>query len=65
MTIKREILRLPQVKATTGLAASTIYLKLSSGDFPKAIKLGPRAVGWFADEIQAWLNDRAQMREGV
>lgn len=52
------ILRLPAVKARTGLAGSTIYLRISEGSFPKPISLGSRAVGWIEAEIQEWLKDR-------
>ncbi|MBT4159970.1 MAG: AlpA family phage regulatory protein, partial [Gammaproteobacteria bacterium] len=39
------ILRLPTVKARTGLSRSSIYLKISQNQFPKSISLGARAVG--------------------
>ena len=49
------ILRLPNVKASTGLSRSTIYLRISQGTFPKLVKLGGRAVGWVQTEVQEWL----------
>jgi prophage regulatory protein len=49
------ILRLPNVKASTGLSRSTIYLRVSQGTFPKPVKLGGRAVGWVQTEVQEWL----------
>ena len=49
------ILRLPAVKASTGLSRSTIYLRVSQGTFPKPVSLGGRAVGWLEAEIQEWL----------
>ena len=52
------ILRLPAVKARTGLSRSTIYLRISEGRFPKAISLGGRAVGWIETEIDDWLNQQ-------
>jgi prophage regulatory protein len=52
------ILRLPAVKARTGLSRSTIYLRISEGGFPKAISLGGRAVGWVEAEIDDWLNQQ-------
>ena len=48
-----EILRLPTVKARTGLSRSTIYLHISEGIFPKPVSLGARAVGWPDYEIEA------------
>jgi len=50
------ILRLPVVKARTGLSRSTIYLRISQGNFPKPISLGDRAVGWIEAEVNDWLN---------
>jgi prophage regulatory protein len=56
------ILRLPAVKARTGLSRSTIYLQAASGEFPKPISLGPRAVGWLECDIEAWLSQRITRR---
>lgn len=52
------ILRLPTVKARTGLSRSTIYLRMSEGSFPKPVSLGGRAVGWVETEINDWLNQQ-------
>ena len=52
------ILRLPAVKARTGLSRSTIYLRIAEGGFPKSISLGGRAVGWIESEIQAWVQQQ-------
>ena len=49
------ILRLPTVKARTGLSRSTIYQRAADGTFPKPVNLGARAVGWIEAEIDAWL----------
>jgi len=49
------ILRLPAVKARTGLSRSTIYLRMSEGRFPTSIALGDRAIGWVEAEINDWL----------
>jgi prophage regulatory protein len=54
------ILRLPAVKARTGLSRSTIYLRVSEGSFPKPVSLGGRAVGWVESEIQRWLEQRIE-----
>lgn len=52
------IWRLPEVMAHTGLSRSAIYEKMGKGEFPLSISLGPRAVGWIADEIIDWINER-------
>ena len=50
-----EILRLPAVRARTGLSRSTIYQRVREGTFPRPINLGKRAVGWVEGEITAHL----------
>jgi prophage regulatory protein len=52
------VLRLPQVKQRVGLSRSTIYSLAAVGRFPLPIKLGARAAGWLATEIDAWLAAR-------
>jgi len=47
------ILRLPNVKAATGLSRSTLYLRITHGVFTHPVSLGGRAVGWPADEVAA------------
>ena len=50
------ILRLPQVKAKTGLSRSTIYARIAQGSFPKPVPLGgARAVGWVEAQVEGWL----------
>lgn len=52
------ILRRKQVEQRTGLARSTLYLKISRNEFPAPVSLGARAVGWLESEIESWLRDR-------
>ncbi len=54
------LLRLPAVQARTGLSRSTIYLRISRGQFPKQVSLGERAVGWLESEIDSWVDARIQ-----
>jgi prophage regulatory protein len=54
------ILRLPIVKARTGLSRSTIYLRISEGRFPRPVSLGGRAVGWIEMEVDDWLNQQIE-----
>lgn len=49
------ILRLPEVKARTGLSRSTVYQRVAERTFPPPVNLGKRAVGWLASEIDGWL----------
>lgn len=54
------ILRLPAVKASTGLSRSTIYLRIAEGSFPKPVSLGGRAVGWIEAEVNDWLKQQIE-----
>lgn len=47
------ILRLPAVKFESGLSRSTIYLRISQGQWTKPVSLGARAVGWPSSEVAA------------
>jgi prophage regulatory protein len=47
------ILRLPDVKAATGLSRSTIYLRVAHGVFTHPVSLGGRSVGWPSHEVTA------------
>lgn len=55
-----KILRLPEVKETTGLSRSSIYLRIANNEFPSPISLGGRAVGWLESDIQSWLTERIE-----
>lgn len=56
----QRILRLPSVRERTGLSRSNIYAKISRKEFPAAVSLGARAVGWIEAEIEAWLEARIE-----
>jgi prophage regulatory protein len=58
----RRIMRLPEVKSSTGFGRAWIYQLMSEGKFPKARRIGARAVGWPSDEIEQWVNDRMEGR---
>lgn len=54
----KTILRLPTVKARTGLSRSSIYLYVSRGEFPKPIRLGANSIGWPESDVEAWIEQR-------
>ena len=60
--MEQHILRLPTVKAITGLSRSTIYLRMSEGSFPRQVNLGSRAVGWISSEIDHWTEEKLASR---
>ena len=62
--LQHKLLRLPQVKATTGLSKSSIYARISEGAFPKQIPLGPRLVVWVESDIQNWIAEQVSAARG-
>ena len=54
-----QIYRLGRVSEITGLSRSWIYLAIKNGEFPKPIKLGKRAIGWVALDIQEWIKAKS------
>jgi len=62
--INQKLLRLPQVKASTGLSKSSIYARIAEGTFPKQIPLGSRLVVWVESDIQNWINEQVLAARG-
>lgn len=52
------LLRLPEVKRLTGLGRSAIYQQMQAGEFPRSVKVGPRAATWSEAAVQAWIAQR-------
>jgi prophage regulatory protein len=51
------IIRLKSVIARTGLSRSTIYRMIAEGRFPKQIRIGIQATGWYESEVEQWMAD--------
>jgi prophage regulatory protein len=62
VAVERRILRRPEVEQKTGFKRAHIYNLMKEGKFPKALRLGVRAVGWDSVEIDQWIADRLQER---
>lgn len=56
------IWREPKVKEETGLSKSTRWRLMKVGEFPPKVQLGPRAVGWRAEEVLRWCQERCEAR---
>lgn len=54
-------LRLPEVKALTGLSKSSLYAMIRERSFPAPVRLGTRAVGWVKSEVRQWAVDRVHV----
>ena len=46
------------IKKQPAVEAETVWHHVKNGLLPKPIKIGPRAVGWLSDEIEAVMNAR-------
>jgi prophage regulatory protein len=64
INLQHKLLRLPQVKATTGLSKSSIYARIAEGTFPKQIPLGARLVVWVESDIQNWIAKQVSAARG-
>ena len=49
------ILRRPEVLDRAGFSQATLYRMMSNGEFPRPVRISPRATGWRSDEIEEWL----------
>lgn len=54
------LMRLKDVSMLLGVSRSTIYKRMHDGSFPQPVTLGPRAVRWRAEAVEAW---RAGLQE--
>ena len=52
----RRIIRLRAVREHTSLSRSTLNSLEAAGRFPRRVQLGPRATGWYEDEVTAWVD---------
>jgi prophage regulatory protein len=51
-------LRLPKVRAVTGLSKSSLYELIRENSFPTPVHLGARTVAWVASEVKQWAAER-------
>lgn len=60
-----KLLRIRDLTEAFGISKSYIYKLSKDGKFPKPVPLieGGNAVGWIAEEVQEWLDERIAARE--
>ena len=63
MSTQLRILRRKQLQELTGLPRSSIYQMMADGEFPRAVHLGLRSVGWVESEVTEWLKSRVAARK--
>ena len=72
---KHRFIRLPEVLSRTGFGRTSVYRKMAEGTFTKSLKLGgppkdpnkfdSRAIAWIDDEVDQWIQDRIEERQGI
>ena len=58
---ERRILRDPEVQQRTKLSRVQRWRGVRKGTFPAPVQLGPNSIGWYSDEIEAWLSERPRV----
>ena len=58
------LMKVDEVLEFTGFGMSTLYRRMSDGDFPRPVQVGPRAVRWKDTDIEAWV-EQLTTRDGV
>jgi prophage regulatory protein len=53
----KTLIRMHTLEGRIDSAASSIYRWVDLGRFPAPIKIGPRAIAWRVEEIEAWEAD--------
>lgn len=61
--MQTQMIRLPEVKARTGLSRSSIYAFAKAGMFPNPVKLTERCVAWVEADIDKWIADKIAARD--
>jgi prophage regulatory protein len=59
-----QVLRIRQVVAKAGLSPAQIRSMAKKGTFPRPIKLTGYSVGWDEAEVDQWLENKKEMRDG-
>ena len=57
MNTKRALLTIGEVADELGCCKATVY-NLMQRNFPRPVKIGPRAVRWHRIEVQKWIDSQ-------
>ena len=63
LQVERHIMRRDEVEQKTGFKRAHIYNLMKEGKFPRAKRIGLRAVGWDSLEIEHWIAERLSRQE--
>ena len=57
-----KVLRKSSVAEKVGLSTVHISRLAKAGRFPSPLRLGPASIGWLEDEIDEWIQQKADLR---
>ena len=57
------VLRLSTLLPVIDISAPTLWRRVKDKSFPQPISLGGRSKGWLQSEVQAWIKERADLRD--
>jgi len=60
-TAGREVIRWPAVHQKTKKSRPQAWRDIRAGLFPSPVQIGPNSVGWYSDEIDAWVASRPRV----
>ncbi len=58
MDMGTRLVRITDVMNATGLSRSSLYLAMSEGTFPAALKIGKRSIAWEESAVREWVAGR-------
>ena len=64
-TTPRRIIRSNAVTTRTGKSRVQIWRDVKAKKFPAPLDLGPNSIGWFEDEVDAWMASRPRRTYGA
>lgn len=56
--MKIELVKIDEVIRMYAISRSSIYRGIEAGTFPDSIRIGPKAVAWILEELEAWKESR-------
>jgi prophage regulatory protein len=62
---RERLLRLPEVRARTGMGTTTVYRRMAEGTFPKPVDIGGGRVAWRESLVDAWIQARIDAAEAA
>lgn len=64
MDAPRRIIPGKEVERRTGKSRVQRWRDIKAGKFPAPVEIGPNSIGWFEDEVEAWLASRPRRTYG-